>query len=147
MILENWSILMKQPIITTSLILLFALYTSPVSADPVHDCSSGCWIVACDGSSCTLWRCDESGCTEEKTFPDNNHVQSVGPGMSLEGQSRSTSRASDRSVVKICGPLECSVYGLDVGKATLLGTFDNVSPVIDEIGRNFLEKSGSGRLD
>jgi len=116
-----------------------ALTSSLVLAEPVHDCSGGCWIVTCGGSSCTLWRCDATGCTVETTFP-NNLVRSTSPESPGDTFGASTTACTtERCVVKVCELLECSLYGLDGNRSSLLGRLGNADGHLCEIARAFME--------
>jgi len=128
---------MKKLCIALALIATSVIWTSDsaFATDPVHDCSNGCWIVTCSGATCTLWRCDQDGCRVETTFP--NQVR----GSEADGQWSGIDGGctTDRCVVKVCGPLECSLYGLEGDRSSLLGRFENSDGHLSEIARAFME--------
>lgn len=104
--------------------LILATSSDAVRADPIHDCTGGCYVVTCEGGNCTLWSCDASGCRAVATFQKKQpKALSDAPLAILE---------SETAYVKIC-PVEksCNLLELSKGQALDLGTFDNIDSVIE----------------
>lgn len=135
-------------LMVTALFLVVAILASGSALAQVHDCSGGCWIVTCNGNQCTLWRCDSDGCRDVSNFEKEEIQSNVTSGQQSFQQSKSKpveSRSGidcgdQRCAVKVCGPLQCSIFGFDNGQSILLGSHDNVDAILNEIGMDFLEK-------
>lgn len=141
---------MKNTLILITLVVLSLAWTSnsAVAGDPAQDCSGGCWIVTCGASTCTLWRCDSGGCREVSTFPNIERSSDSDAGAAFNAATDSeTGCTTERCVVKVCGPLECSLYGLEGNRSSLLGQFDNSEARLGEVARAFLEAPHSERPD
>lgn len=124
------------------LILLLCFMAGTASA--VTNCGDeACYIISCNSLECNLLLCDGGFCTVVASWPNPNESA---PPDELDGTKGLSSAAlasfrSERIVVKTCNQLQCSVYGIEAGEATLLGRFDNISAVIDEIAQDFLIQS------
>jgi hypothetical protein len=137
---------MKAFHLLVSLFFLSLISTSSTAqADPTHDCSGGCWIVTCGGSTCTLWRCDALGCRAETTFPNHEKRASELDGLSkaLGSGALDDSKiacTTERCVVKMCDPSECVLYGLVGNHSSLIGRFENTVARIEDAANAFMEE-------
>lgn len=133
-------------------ILLAISFSGDAKADPVHDCTDGCYVITCDAGECTLWRCDGSGCTSITTFPREFAVIEGGarqPGLnstqpSAYGPEAPTPgcRSIEACAVKTCDGAECTVWGLTGNTKKKLGIFDDMSGAARSIAEEFYAPSG-----
>ena len=145
-----------QRIVAALFAITAGLAIGPALADPLHDCTDGCWIVTCQSGQCTLWRCDANGCTSQAEFPAPETIDNARSDNGLqsdktpEAGGKKPSRTgptepaagiycgTQRCAVKVCDELHCSIFGLSGGNARLLGTHDNVDAILEQIGKDFL---------
>jgi hypothetical protein len=98
-----------------------ALCVSPVVAaqQPTHNCTAGCTIITCSGSTCTIWDCNGSGgCTAVGTFP-NTHPK---PATDVAG-------SDDVTIVFTCSGSSCTVWNCSgASGCTSVGAFQGPLP-------------------
>lgn len=133
-------------------IVLAISVSGEVRAQPVHDCTDGCFVMTCDAQNCTLWRCDASGCTAVTTFPREFAVIQGGAEKAGSGSVQSQASAPEtlapgcRSIeacaVKTCDGAECTVWGLSGNTKKMLGIFDDTSGAAQSIVEEFYAPSG-----
>ena len=97
-------------------LLLSGLWMEPAraqSTDPI-DCTNGCTIVTCEGSTCWVWQCDSSGCritgSYRRKAPPAQRLTSA----SLAGKPRAFDqvcevRGESACTYKTCQAGECTV--------------------------------------
>jgi hypothetical protein len=110
-------------IILAALLACFGAVAAPpaqASGGTATDCTAGCMLYTCDGSTCTLWYCSGgSGCNPIGTFTRPKSLLEKAGG-------------NDLAYAKVCPTkTACDVYELSVSKAAKVGTFDNVEGIIE----------------
>jgi len=119
-----------------------------LASDPVHDCSSGCYVVTCSGTACTLWRCDSGGCHAVAEFDQQEKAGAAGDQPvthAVINGGAVTCKGNLACTVRICDGLECSLWGLRGAEAKRLGVFDDPSPILQSMIEDFLAGQSADR--
>lgn len=139
---------MKRTVVGMLAVMASMLVSGAAFAD-VTDCTSGCYITTCSGSTCTVWYCKgEVGCVVVGSY----HQKAA----TADGFGEDKPKAFDLSCgegslcpIKMCsGPL-CEVWGLVDGKYKPIGDFENIEYWLE----GFAEEKGleirtsPGRVD
>jgi hypothetical protein len=111
-------------------------------SDPI-DCTGGCTIVTCDGSTCWVWQCDASGCriagSYRRTSPP---AQKLAPSNLIE-QPRAFSQ-----VCEVQGNAPCTFKTCQDGQCTVsLFDGEDFVPVGRVEDMDTLIRRASERLD
>lgn len=93
------------------------------------DCTNGCEVTTCKGNKCTVWHCDgKNGCIIVGTFVR------ISPDARSPIRSAYSSVTEGSQFAKICRTTRsCELYQLTTRTATLIGKYDNIEGIIEQI--------------
>lgn len=135
---EAWASFLTK---ITGAALLVGLVVSSDAIGTVHDCSSTCTIITCDGTTCVVYRCSAGVCKEVGNYPDEQEKSLGGryDELTLDPDDADGLNCyAQRCAVKTCDKLNCSVYGFDRGSVSVLAVLENTDAIADGVIAGFL---------
>ena len=93
----------------------------------VQDCTNGCYISTCSGSTCTIWYCNSAGCKVVGQY------QKIGPNSEAAVGALAFQSYDDVAYAKTCSGDRCKLYEPTPTKVTQIGYIENIKEIVREL--------------